>query len=149
MGNAVSSRPRTQKQRSRRSRAKVGEPEGSNIPIAETCSAKKFGMQAGNIVGSGSYIPELRTARPATGQTSNATPFWMVGGAGAEVEVDTETGHVRVLRLINVADVGRPINPKIVETQLSGAALMQLGFTMYEKMYLERGQVTNASLRRL
>ncbi len=60
--------------------------------------------------------------------------------------MDTETGHVRILRLINVADVGKPINPKIVETQLSGAALMQLGFTMFEKMHLDGGQVTNASL---
>jgi CO/xanthine dehydrogenase Mo-binding subunit len=74
------------------------------------------------------------------------TPFWMVGATGAEVEVDTETGHVRVTRLVNVADVGRPINPKIVETQLSGAAVMQLGFTMFEKMDFDGGQVTNASL---
>jgi CO/xanthine dehydrogenase Mo-binding subunit len=51
-----------------------------------------------------------------------------------------------VTRLINVADLGRPINPKIVETQLSGAALMQLGFTMFEKMHFDGGQVTNASL---
>ena len=53
---------------------------------------------------------------------------------------------MRILRLINVADVGKPINPKIVETQLSGAAIMQLGFTMFEKMHLDGGQVTNASL---
>ena len=65
----------------------------------------------------------------ATGLTPNVTPFWMIGGAGAEVEVDTETGHVRVTRLVNVADVRPPINPRIVETQLSGAAIMQLGFT--------------------
>ena len=50
------------------------------------------------------------------------------------------------MRLINVADVGKPINPKVVETQLSGAALMQLGFTMFEKMHLDGGQVINASL---
>ena len=49
-------------------------------------------------------------------------------------------------RLINVADVGKPINPKIVETQLSGASLMQLGFSMFEKMHIDGGQVTNASL---
>src|SRR5262249_20095139 len=76
----------------------------------------------------------------------NATPFWMIGGSGAEVEVDTETGHVKILRLVNVVDAGRPINPGIVETQISGGALMQLGFTMFEKMELDAGQVTNASL---
>jgi CO/xanthine dehydrogenase Mo-binding subunit len=74
------------------------------------------------------------------------TPFWMIGAAGAEVEVDTETGQVRVTRLVNVADVGMPINPRIVETQLSGAAIMQLGFTLSEKMRFSEGQCTNASL---
>src|ERR1700744_101409 len=70
----------------------------------------------------------------------------MVAGAGAEGEVDTETGKVVVTRMINVVDCGRAINPKIVETQISGAALMHLGFTMFEKMYMDGGQVTNASL---
>jgi CO/xanthine dehydrogenase Mo-binding subunit len=51
-----------------------------------------------------------------------------------------------VTRLVNVADAGRPINPKVVETQLSGAAVMQFGFTMQEKMEFDGGQVTNASL---
>ncbi|MGH8726422.1 MAG: molybdopterin cofactor-binding domain-containing protein, partial [Burkholderiales bacterium] len=79
--------------------------------------------------------------------TDNATPFWMVGGSGVELEVDTETGRVRVTRLVNVADVGTPINPKIVETQLSGAAIMQLGFTLHEKMEFDaQGQLRNASL---
>jgi len=78
--------------------------------------------------------------------TDNATPFWMVGGSGVEVEVDTETGRVMVTRLVNVADVGTPINPKIVETQLSGAAIMQLGFTLLEKMHFDaNGQLRNAS----
>ena len=70
----------------------------------------------------------------------------MVGGTGVEVEIDTETGHVSVTRLVNVADAGTPVNPRIVETQLSGAAIMQLGFTLYEKMNFDAGQVSNASL---
>ncbi len=107
---------------------------------------KKYGMQAGNIVGTGSFIPPYSPADHDTGQSSNMTPFWMVGGTGAEVEVDTETGKVRVTRLVNVADVGKPVNPRIVETQLSGAAIMQLGFTVSEKMNFDAGQVTNASL---
>ena len=123
----------------------VGEPEGSNIPISELFR-KKFGMQAGNIIGSGSYKPDYVPAEPTTGFTPNITPFWMAAGAGAEVEVDTETGHVRVTRVVNVIDCGRRINPRIVETQISGASLMQLGFTMFEKMHLDGGQVTNASL---
>ena len=107
---------------------------------------KKYGMQAGNVTGTGSYIPTYRSP-DANGLTDNATPFWMVGATGVEVEVDTETGRVRVTRMVNVADVGTPINPRIVETQLSGAAIMQLGFTLLEKMQFDgSGQLRNASL---
>ncbi|HEY7664073.1 MAG TPA: xanthine dehydrogenase family protein molybdopterin-binding subunit [Xanthobacteraceae bacterium] len=123
----------------------VGEPEGSNIPLPELFR-KKYGMQAGNIIGTGIYKPDYVPPDPATGLTPNVTPFWMCAAAGAEVEVDTETGQVRILRLINVVDCGRPVNPRIVETQISGASLMQLGFTMFEKMHIDAGQVTNASL---
>jgi CO/xanthine dehydrogenase Mo-binding subunit len=122
----------------------LGEPEGSNAQLADLFR-KKYGMQAGNIVGTGIYKPDY-IPPDANGLTSNATPFWMVAGSGVEIEVDTETGRVRITRLINVADVGKPINPKIVETQLSGASLMQLGFSMFEKMHIDGGQVTNASL---
>ncbi len=123
----------------------VGEPEGSNIPVAELFK-KKYGMQAGNVIGSGVYKPDYVSPDPATGLSPNVTPCWMVSGVGAEVEVDTETGRVNIAKLINVIDCGKVLNPKIVETQISGAALMHLGFTMFEKMQIDGGQVTNASL---
>jgi CO/xanthine dehydrogenase Mo-binding subunit len=117
----------------------------ADCPVAEIFK-KKYGMQAGSVVGAGSYIPSYKSP-DANGLTDNATPFWMVGGSGVEVEVDTETGRVQVRRLVNVADAGTPINPKIVETQLSSAAIMQLGFTLFEKMQFDaRGQLRNASL---
>jgi CO/xanthine dehydrogenase Mo-binding subunit len=123
----------------------VGEPEGSNVPVAELFK-KRYGMQAGNIVGSGTYKPDYVSPDPETGLSPNVTPFWMSSGAGAEVAVDTETGHVEITKLVNVIDCGTAINPKLVETQISGAALMHLGFTMFEKMHFDGGQVTNASL---
>ena len=123
----------------------LGLPEGQNYPPRELFK-KKYAMQAGNVVGVGSYIPTYQSPAPETGLSENVTPFWMVGGTGVEVEVDTETGHVRVTRMINAADLGRPLNPRIVETQLSGAAIMQLGFTMSEIMEIDGGQITNASL---
>jgi CO/xanthine dehydrogenase Mo-binding subunit len=107
---------------------------------------KKFGMQAGNIVGTGTFVPATAPTDYETGQCADVTPYWMTGATGAEVEVDTETGRVTVTRLVNVADVGRTINPEIVESQLSGAAIMQLGFTMSEKMEFSAGQCVNPSL---
>jgi CO/xanthine dehydrogenase Mo-binding subunit len=107
---------------------------------------KKYGMRAGSVTGAGNFIPPY-TPPDENGQTDNATPFWMVGATAVEVEVDTETGRVQVRRLVNVADVGTPVNPKIVETQLSGGAIMQLGFTLFEKMLFDgEGQLRNASL---
>jgi CO/xanthine dehydrogenase Mo-binding subunit len=144
MGHAVRLAAEEARDKLAELRRELGEPEGSNAPLGDLFR-KKYGMQAGNIIGTGTYKPDY-TPPDAAGLTTNATPFWMVAGTGVEIEVDTETGHVRITRLINVADVGKAINPKIVETQLSGAALMQLGFSMFEKMHIDGGQVTNASL---
>ncbi len=123
----------------------LGMPSGSNVPLAELLR-RKYGMQAGNIIGAGSFIPDYEKPDTKTGQSTKATPFWGVGAAGAEVEIDTETGHIRVTKLINVADVGVPINPKMVQQQLSGAGIMQLGFTLTENMVFRDGQLTNGSL---
>jgi CO/xanthine dehydrogenase Mo-binding subunit len=126
-------------------RQEVGEPEGSNLPISALFQ-KRYGMQAGNIIGSGVFKPDYISPSRENGQSPNITPFWLISGAGAEVEVDTETGHVRITKLINVVDAGKAVNPKIVETQISGGAVMQLGFTLFEKIHIDGGQITNASL---
>jgi len=143
MGNAVKQAAEEAKNKLDSLRKELQLPADSEVA---DIFKKKYGMQAGNVVGTGSYIPSYKSP-DANGLTDNATPFWMVGGTGVELEVDTETGRVRVSRLVNVADVGTPINPRIVETQLSGAAIMQLGFTLFEKMEFDaQGQLRNASL---
>ena len=126
-------------------RKEVGEPEGSNISIAALLQ-KRYGMQAGNIIGSGSYKPDYEPPSRETGQSGNVTPFWLISGTGAEVEVDIETAHVKIAKLVNVVDAGHAVNSKIVQTQISGGAIMQLGFTLFEQIHLDGGQITNASL---
>ncbi len=144
MGNAVKLAAEDARAKLAALAADVGLPEGTNYSVSEIFK-KRYGMQAGNVIGAGSYVPSYKPTDAKTGQSTNVTPFWMIGAAGAEVEVDTETGHVRVMRLVNVADCGKALNPKVARTQLSGAAIMQLGFTLYENMELDGGQVTNAS----
>src|SRR5689334_16531999 len=51
---------------------------------------KKYGMRAGSVMGAGNFIPPY-TPPDENGLSDNATPFWMVGATGVEVEVDTET----------------------------------------------------------
>jgi CO/xanthine dehydrogenase Mo-binding subunit len=53
----------------------------------------------------------------------------------ADVEVDDETGEVTVTRLVQVYDVGRAINPTLVEGQLEGGAMMGLGLGLLEQAY--------------
>ena len=53
----------------------------------------------------------------------------------ADVEVDDETGEVRVERLVQVYDVGRAINPTLVEGQIDGGAMMGLGLGLLEEAY--------------
>src|SRR5207244_8826256 len=53
----------------------------------------------------------------------------------ADVEVDDETGEVVVLRMVQVYDVGRAINPTLVEGQIEGGAIMGLGLGLLESSY--------------
>jgi CO/xanthine dehydrogenase Mo-binding subunit len=53
----------------------------------------------------------------------------------ADVEVDDETGEVTVTRLVQVYDVGRAINPTLVEGQIEGGAMMGLGLGLLEECY--------------
>jgi len=123
----------------------VTTPDGRVLSFREVMLAR-FAMQAGTITGVGTYTPTYATPDSATGQSADVTPFWMLGAAGAEIEVDCETGRIRVTKLVNVADVGRAINPASVERQLIGAAIMQVGFTLFEEMLFSDGQVVNATL---
>jgi CO/xanthine dehydrogenase Mo-binding subunit len=145
MGHAVRRAAEEAREKLKALMREVGEPVGSNIPVP-VLFQKRYGMQAGNVIGSGVFKPDYTPPTKDTGQSPQVTPFWMISGAGAEVEVDTETGHVKIIRLINIVDCGKPVNPKSVETQIAGGAVMHIGFTMFEKMHYDRGQVTNASL---
>jgi putative selenate reductase molybdopterin-binding subunit len=64
----------------------------------------------------------------------------------ADVEVDTETGEIRVLHLVTAVDCGVPINPKQAEGQAEGAVAQSLGYGFTEEMVLDRqGRMINPS----
>jgi CO/xanthine dehydrogenase Mo-binding subunit len=66
-------------------------------------------------------------------------PDYTFGAHAVDVEVDTETGHVRVLRHAACHDVGRAINPQSVEGQIQGGAVMGLGYGLMEEVALDHG----------
>lgn len=110
------------------------------LPLAEAIAAH-FGMPGGELIGRGSYRGEQGHA-PLGG----VAPFWEVGMAAVEVEVDLETGTVTVLRYISVADVGKAINPLQCEAQEEGGVMMGIGHTFFEQMVYQDGQLLNPSL---
>jgi xanthine dehydrogenase YagR molybdenum-binding subunit len=72
-----------------------------------------------------------------------------IGGVQfAEVAVDTETGIIRVERVVAVQDCGRPMNPLLLESQIQGGVLMGLSYALYENRILDRstGRMVNANL---
>jgi CO/xanthine dehydrogenase Mo-binding subunit len=70
--------------------------------------------------------------------------YWEIGWAGAEVEVDMETGSVKVLTLIVSGDTGRSIHPLICRGQEEGAAVMGFAQAMFEQMiYDAQGNLVN------
>ena len=82
---------------------------------------------------------------PETGQ-GISTPHWHQGAGAAEVEVDTETGRVTILRYTAAAFAGRVVNPKFAQLQNDGNVIFGLGPTLMEEMILDGGQVTNPNL---
>ncbi|HET8563093.1 MAG TPA: molybdopterin cofactor-binding domain-containing protein, partial [Candidatus Binatia bacterium] len=80
--------------------------------------------------------------------TENKLPvFWEVGMGMVELDIDEETGEVKVARLVSVADVGKAIHPEGCVGQEEGAAMMGIGHTFFEQMVYEpNGQLINPNL---
>ncbi|HXH98621.1 MAG TPA: xanthine dehydrogenase family protein molybdopterin-binding subunit [Gaiellaceae bacterium] len=101
---------------------------------------KHFGFSGGELIGRGEVAPV------GTGSYAEGPVFWEVCVGAAEVEVDPQTGFVRVRRTATAADVGRAINPQLVERQDEGATLQGLGNALFEEMVYEDGLLLNDTL---
>ncbi len=67
----------------------------------------------------------------------------------AIIEVDENTGEVKVLKIIAASDVGKAINPQMVRNQIEGAVMMGLGYGLSEKFVVEKGRVVTDNLMKL
>ena len=72
----------------------------------------------------------------------------LAGVQFAEVAVDTETGIVRVERVVAVQDCGRPMNPRQIESQVHGGVLMGVSYALFEDRILDKptGRMVNPNL---
>lgn len=100
----------------------------------------------GPILGRGAFIPpNVRNTDKQTGQGEKPVAFWTYGCQGVELEVDVETGKIEILKVASCFDVGKVINPMLIEGQVEGAIVQGLGSALYEELILEKGIVKNPS----
>lgn len=78
-------------------------------------------------------------------ETGQGAPYWpyTFNACAVEVEVDTETGIVNILKSTFVQDAGRAVNPMLLEGQMDGGFAMGLGYTLFEDLNLDKGTMKN------
>lgn len=86
--------------------------------------------------------------RGSRGPNPDGTAIFSFGVQIAEVEVDADTGVVRVLRVVAVHDAGRILNPLLAESQLEGGIIQGLGYALFEErvMDVSSGMLLNPTL---
>lgn len=152
MGNAVKAAAQDLRQQIINAAAETLKAQPSKIELRNgevICGEKRmgygkivalfFGMSGGELIGRG-YI------RPGGGMDTKLPIFWETGMGGVDLEVDMETGAIKLNKYVSVADVGRAINPRQCEGQDEGAAIQGLGHTLFESLLYDNGQPLNPNL---
>jgi CO/xanthine dehydrogenase Mo-binding subunit len=103
---------------------------------------KRFGMRGGTLVGEG----QVKTSVKDEYGEKSTSAFWFYAAGAAEVEVDAETGKIKLLKYATAVDVGKAINPLGCRQQLSGAAITGIGQAMFEEIAYDNGQLINPNL---
>jgi CO/xanthine dehydrogenase Mo-binding subunit len=88
--------------------------------------------------------PDTEFLGQGSTETPNRSIFWMPSWTAAEVDVDVETGAVRVTDLVTAVEVGTAINPERCRSQAEGAAVQGLGQALFESLDYAGEQPANA-----
>jgi CO/xanthine dehydrogenase Mo-binding subunit len=119
--------------------------DGRRMTLKELL-AKKFNGKSGAIFAEGHYTPAGNPILEAReGLKGISSIFWMFATHAAEVEVDTETGVVKVLKVAAAHDIGRAVNPMGCEQQIEGSVILGVSNTLFEEFKMDRGRILNDS----
>jgi len=115
------------------------------IPWAE--AAKLYFSENGPLVGKGHYSPPEGLGGTYKGAAVGTSPAFSFSASVCEVEVDMETGKVKVLNFWDAHDCGTAINPMAVEGQVEGAIVMGMSETLLEdEVFNSKGKMLNSDL---
>jgi len=124
---------------------------GSNTDLSfGIISARAHWLEGGPIVGTETLVFDQPTHDPKRA-VALGLPFPRIGifsfaALAVDVDVDDTTGETRVLEAWSAADVGRAINPRLVEVQLEGGFVQGMGYALYEEMVWDGPKLANPSL---
>ncbi|HEY9529735.1 MAG TPA: molybdopterin cofactor-binding domain-containing protein, partial [Anaerolineales bacterium] len=119
---------------------------GNAIRGAAEVALKKWKAEERPAIGEFKYLaPRTNQFQPETGYSTPNFAYAFVAQA-VEVEVDTETGHIRVKRFVSADDVGQAINPALVEGQVEGAVVQAQGYAILEDWKTRDGRVLTDQL---
>jgi CO/xanthine dehydrogenase Mo-binding subunit len=108
----------------------------------EQLMEKVFLSKAGELIGRGAY-QDIKSKKAALG---SPTTFWEISWGGAAVEVDRDTGAIKLTKYVSLADVGQAINPVLCEGQDEGGVMNAIGHSLLEEMIYKDGQLLNPNL---
>lgn len=103
-------------------------------------------FKGGPINARGMFMPEFSSATgdPETSQGGHPNVHYTVGAAALDLEIDRETGKMRVLKAAMAIDAGKALNPDLVRGQITGGLLQGLATVLYEDMrYDGKGKLLN------
>jgi len=143
-GHMLEANPRDLEASDRQVRVK-GSPERA-VPIAQLAGMSH--MKGGQILGRGSSAPQSPPcdASLVKGHVAPTRPGDTFCAQAAQVEVDPDTGGIKILRIAAASDAGRAINPRMVEGQVEGGVGFGLGFALSEEVMFENGKTLNPVL---
>jgi CO/xanthine dehydrogenase Mo-binding subunit len=105
------------------------------------------GWKGGPIIGTGSFMPTYVTNLDfETGQGPRAVVHYTVGAQAVDLEVDIETGQLDILKIASAYDVGKAINPDLIQTQIEGGAVHGLSSAFEALRFDERGRPLNNNM---
>jgi CO/xanthine dehydrogenase Mo-binding subunit len=120
---------------------KVHGPHGRSLTFKELMH-EVFLSNAGELIGRGAY-QDIKTKQAALG---SPTTFWEISWGAAEVEVDADSGAVKLVKYVSLADVGKAIHPVLCEGQDEGGVMNAIGHSLLEEMVYKDGQLLNPNL---
>ena len=121
-----------------------GSPE-TGLTLPEALKAYQYADLPMPIVGRGSWMAPASEPTTLFKEDGNFALNYSFMTQAAEVEVDLQTGKVKLLKMVTAHDCGQPINPMLVEGQLEGSVVGGMGQALYENVIVEKGQVMNPS----